>query len=385
MAVANPPGSVLIVGAGIIGTSIAYHLAASGSPGVTVVDRAGVAEGSTARATGAIRAQFTSTPNVALAHRSVTLFGRLSEDTGEPFDFRQHGYLFLLTDPDRLDAFRRAVDLQNSQGVPSRMLSPDEVADLYPQARTDDLLGATYCATDGSGSPTDAATAYARAARRAGAQVRTQCRVTGFLRDTGGAVCGVATTDGPIGADTVIVAAGPQSRELCRTLDLDIPVAPHRRQVCAIGPLDWVHPALPFVVDMGTGAYLHPGSAGSVIGGTDRDVGEGEDTTVDWDLVPALLDALVARFPAMAQATVTRAWAGLREMTPDDHALIGPVPEVPNLWLATGFSGHGFMQAPAVGEAVGQLLLRGASDIDITALRPSRFADGRPILEDGVF
>ncbi len=109
------------------------------------------------------------------------------------------------------------------------------------------------------------------------------------------------------------------------------------------------------------------------------------DTTVDWDLVPALLDALVARFPAMAQATVTRAWAGLREMTPDDHALIGPVPEVPNLWLATGFSGHGFMQAPAVGEAVGQLLLRGASDIDITALRPSRFADGRPILEDGVF
>ncbi len=87
--------------------------------------------------------------------------------------------------------------------------------------------------------------------------------VTGFLRDTGGAVCGVATTDGPIDADTVIVAAGPQSRELCRTLDLDIPVAPHRRQVCAIGPLDWVHPALPFVVDMGTGAYLHPGSAGA--------------------------------------------------------------------------------------------------------------------------
>jgi sarcosine oxidase subunit beta len=378
-------GRVVIVGAGIIGVSIAYHLAMLGHRDVLVLDRGGIGEGTTARATGGIRQQFTSAINARLVHRSVHLFEHLTETTGEPFDFRQHGYLFLLSQPAHHAAFARAVAMQNGLGIASRMLAPDEVAELYPQVRTDDLLGATYCPTDGSASPTDAVNAYAKAARRAGVTITTQCEVLGFRRDDGGHVRGVRTADGDIEAAVVVLAAGAFSRELGRDVGADLRVSPHRRQAFVIEPLPWLHRDRPFTVDLASGAYLHPETGPAVIGGNDRDVPEGTDITVDWDLLPSLLAALVARWPDMESAQVRRGWAGLREMTPDDHALVGPLDAVPGLWVATGFSGHGFMQAPAIGETVAQLMTTGASDIEISMLRAERFAEGRPIVEDGVF
>lgn len=379
-------GRVVVIGGGVVGASIAFHLSELGHDSVVVLDKGLLGEGATAHATGGIRQQFTSPINARLVHRSVSMFEDFEERTGEPFEFRRHGYLFLLGEQGDVAAFTRAVAMQNALGIPSRMVTPDEIKEIMPAARTDDLLAGSYCATDGSASPHDAVAGYAAAARRLGAEFRQRTEVTGVRRTGSGAVAGVRTPDGFIEAEVVIIAAGPQARDVGRLAGAELPVAPHRRQAFAVAPMEWVRPDLPLTVDITSGGYVHPEKGGGVvIGGNDRGIPEGTDTTVDRSLVETLVEALVDRFPVMENALVGRGWAGLREMTPDDHALVGPVGGVPGLWTASGFSGHGFMQAPAIGEAVSQLLLTGTSAIDLHALRISRFADGEAIREGVVF
>lgn len=369
-------GRVVVIGAGVVGASVAYHLTRAGHSDVVVLDRGLPGEGTTAAGTGGIRQQFTSRVNAALVHRSVELFTRFSDDTGHPFDFRQHGYLFVLTRPEDVEVFGEAVAMQQSLGIPSRLLAPDEIADVAPHARTSDVLGATYCPTDGSATPQDAVTGWLAAARAAGAEVRTRTEVTGFLNGPGGAVTGVRTTGDTVEAEVVIVATGPQARATAALAGVHVPVAPHRRQAFSIAPLPWLTGDLPLTVDLTSGAYLHPEkSGGGVIGGNDRSVPEGTGTSVDYSLVEPLCTALAHRFPGLSDAAVENGWAGLREMTPDDHAVVGPIGTAPGLWAAAGFSGHGFMQSPAIGEAIAQSLLKGVSDIDLTPLRHTRFAE----------
>lgn len=375
---------VVIVGGGIIGASVAFQLAERGFTDVTVVERHRIGEGSTAMATGGIRQQFTSRVNAAMVHRSIGFWTEFEQRTGAPFDFRRHGYLFLLTNDEQLATFERAVAMQNELGIDSRIVSADDVAELVPGTITDDLRGASYCASDGSGSPTDAVNGLTAAARRLGVDVRQNCEVTGLLT-AADQVVGVSTSQGDLEAGLVLVAAGPQAREVGRRLGIDLPVAPHRRQAFAVDRMDWLRPDMPLTVDLGTGAYIHPEASGAaIIGGNDRDVPEGIDTAVDQERVEPLVKALVDRWPRMADARVSRGWAGLREMTPDDHAVIGPVGPS-GLWAAVGFSGHGFMQAPAVGECLTAWWLDGLSPYDLTPLRPSRFAEGQPVIEEGVF
>ncbi|MBA0050174.1 FAD-binding oxidoreductase [Streptomyces sp. AJS327] len=376
-------GRIVIVGGGVVGTSLAFHLTQLGHREVVLIERGELGEGTTAYGTGGIRQQFTSRVNAQLVRRSVDFFSEFTERTGEPFDFRQHGYLFLLDDENTAAAFATAVRTQNELGVPSRLLTPEEVPALAPGVRLDGLVGAAYCPTDGSASPTDATAGFARAARRRGADIRRNTEVTGFLRDADGTVTGVRTTTEDVTASTVVIATGPQARALGRLAGIELPVAPHRRQAFAIAPLPWIDAAQPLTVDVGSGAYVHPEHGGSaVVGGNDRETPEGTDTSIDESRVEPLLEALVHRWPGMTEAAVVRGWAGLREMTPDDHALVG-ASEVPGLWAAVGFSGHGFMQAPAVGEALAELLLTGGSQLDLAPLRLSRFAEGRPV-DEGV-
>jgi glycine/D-amino acid oxidase-like deaminating enzyme len=376
---------VIVIGAGIIGVSIAYHLARLRHSDVLVLDRGLVGEGATAQATGGIRQQFTSEINATLVQRSVGQFIRLQDETGEPFEFRQHGYMFLLSTQEQMTTFAEAVAMQNRLGIPSRLLDPAAILDICPQISASGLLGAAYCATDGSGSPTDAASAYAKAAQRLGVTFRTRCTVRDFLTSQDGRVLGVRTDAGDFEAAVTVLAAGPQSKALGQQIGLTLAVSPHHRQVFVIDAPPWLHRDLPFTVDLGSGAYLHPESGRGLIGGTDRDSEESTDTKVHWHSLPVLLDALVSRWPALESARVMSGWAGLREMTPDDHALVGPIASVPGLWAATGFSGHGFMQAPAVGEAVAQQLLTGHSDVDLSPLRADRFAAGQGLPEAGVF
>lgn len=372
-------GPVVIIGGGVVGLSIAFHLAEAGYPEVTVLERDLVGEGTTARATGGIRQQFTSEVNVRMVRDSVEFFTRFAEHTGHPLDFRQHGYLFLLSTEQHRDAFRAAAEMQRRNGVPTELLTPDEVLTINPRIRVTDLLGAAYCATDGSASPNDAVQGFAHAARARGARILQHTEVTD-IELVDGAVRGVRTATGQrFDAEVVLIATGPGARRTGQLAGVELPVSPHRRQAFAIAPLPWLTRDLPLTVDLSSGAYLHS----EVVGGNDRDVPEGTDTEVDWSLTGPLIEALVHRIPAMADASITRGWAGLREMTPDDHAIVGPVPSVPGLWTAVGFSGHGFMQSPAVGQQVCGWLLDGRPSIDLGALRLARFAE-RELVVEGV-
>ncbi|MGI5281768.1 NAD(P)/FAD-dependent oxidoreductase [Nonomuraea polychroma] len=380
-------GRVVIVGGGVIGTSIAFHLSERGYRDVTVIERGLAGEGATAYATGGIRQQFSSRVNIELVRRSLPFWLDFAGRTGSPLDFRQHGYLFLISDPAMLAAFEANARLQRSLGVEVEVLDPHQAAELFPGIRTGDLAGATYTAGDGSASPSDAVAGYLRGARRQGVELRQRTEFLGLLTDAGGAVRGARTSAGDIEAELVVMAAGPQARAVGRLCGVDIPVSPHPRQAFATTPLDGLHGDLPLVVDLATGAYVHPEPAGTaIVGGNDRDAPSRDVATVDWSRVDSLAAALWHRFPALDGLEIVRGWAGLREMTADDHAIVGPVHEVPGLWVAAGFSGHGFMQSPAVGAALAQWWLEGAPPLDLTPLRPSRFADHlTPELETAVF
>lgn len=375
-------GPVVIVGGGVIGMALAFQLTRNGYRDVTVVERGRVGEGATARATGGIRQQFTVPVNVQLARRSVEFFAAFEDHTGSPLDFRRHGYLFLTTDPARLATLTDAVAMQNRHGVPSRILAPDRVGELLPQLRTSDLAGGSYCATDGSASPTDATYGLLKAARAAGAIVYQHRPVTGLRLGRDGQVIGVETDAGPLPAEAVVLAAGPWVAEVGARCGITLPVTAHSRQAFAIAPPEWLSHRLPLTVDLGTGAYLHPATTGGVIGGTDRDTPPGAKPAVDWTRLERLTAALSHRIPPIADARVIRGWAGLREMSPDDLALVGPVGRPPGLWVAAGFSGHGFMHAPAVGECLAAELLGRPSPVDLSPLRPDRFE--RPTTVEGI-
>ncbi len=385
-AVAAPDaGQVVIIGGGIIGMSIAYHLARAGHSDVIVLERGMVGEGSTARATGGIRQQFSSPVNALLSREAVAYFRQFEDLVGEPFTFRQHGYLFVTTSADLLETARAGVTMQQELGIAATMVTPGEIAHLHPAARTDDLVGGTYCATDGSGSPADVMQAYARQARRQGVQIRQHVAVIGIDCDDDRQVRQVLTTDGTVSADTVIDAAGPWAGQVSEMAGVPIPLTPRSRQAFALAPAAWVSGDMPFTVDLDSGAYFHAEDTGGVIGGTDRDQPASFEARVNEAGLERLITAATWRFPALADARVLRGWAGLREMTPDDHALVGPVASVPGFWVAAGFSGHGFMHAPVVGRELSQWLVTGSPGLDLSRLDPERFRDGKPVTEGLVF
>ena len=381
-------GRVVIVGGGIIGASIAYNLTNRGHRDVVLLERHRFGEGATRHATGGIRQQFSSRVNVELSRRSIPFWENFEDITGSPLDFRRHGYMFLLSDEAEFETFRNSIAMQRELGVTVHELRSDEIADVFPAARVDDLVGGTYTPEDGSASPSDALAGLLRAARAKGLEVCQQTHVYGLLRTSEGSIRAVETSAGPVAAEHVIIAAGPQSRVVGRECGVTIPVFPHSRQAFATAPVHAINSRLPLTVDMATGAYVHPEPAGgtAVIGGNDRDVNSSEIASVDWSRVSDLAQAVMGRFPALADLEITNGWAGLREMTPDDHAIVGPVEEQPGLWVVAGFSGHGFMQSPAVGEAAANWLLDGDPGLDLSALSLSRFTSAStPESETAVF
>lgn len=377
-------GRVIIVGGGVVGASIAFHLAMAGHTDVVIIERGRLGEGATAKATGGIRQQFSSSTNALLSHEAVEYFENFEDLVGEPFSFRQHGYLFVTTSPSVLNAARAGAEMQRGLGIPATVVSPDKIAELNPNMRTDDLVGGTYCATDGSGSPADLIQAFVVQARRRGVEIRQHTAVLAIECDDSRRVRAVITGEERLEADVVIDAAGPWAGHVADMVGVSIPLEPRPRQAFAIAPLPWMHGHLPLSVDLDTGAYLHPELSGGVIGGTDRDRGPGFDDSVDDRRLERLITAATARFPGLADAQILRGWAGLREMTPDDHAIVGPVASVSGFWLTVGFSGHGFMHSPVIGREVSRWLLTGAPGIDLNRLAPERFVAGAVQANEGL-
>ncbi len=372
--------SVVVVGGGVIGLSTAYHLAAAGVPDVVLVERDTFGSGSTCRAAGGVRAMFSDPVNIELGLRGLRVFERFAADFDQDIDLHRSGYLFLLDDPGDVADFEAAVALQNSLGVPSRMIEPAEARRLSPMIDTAGLLAAAWSPEDGHCTPESVVLGYAGAARRAGARLVPHCAVSG-VEVVDGEVRAVRTDGGRIETDTVVCAAGAWSRALGAMAGVDLPVEPVRRQILVTEPMPGVDPATPFTIDFATSLYFHREGPGLLLGMSDPDEAPGFSVARSDAWLPRLGAAIERRVPALAEVGIASGWAGLYEMTPDHNALVGEASSVSRFLYATGFSGHGFLMGPAIGEVMRDLVLGRPPVVDVTGLAVERFADGvRPEL-----
>ncbi|MFJ4577954.1 NAD(P)/FAD-dependent oxidoreductase [Streptomyces echinatus] len=373
----NLRARVVIVGGGVMGTSIAWHLARAGVRDVVLVERDELAAGSTSRAAGGVRAQFSDELNIRLGARSLEAFGRFGQEVGQDIGLHRVGYLFLLSTPEQVASFEAGVRLQNTLGVPSRLITPREARDLSPLITTDGLLAAAYSPDDGHCTPEAVVHGYASAARAHGARILRHTEVTGIEldRDT---ITAVTTTSGRIETDTVICAAGAWSRAVGAMAGVELPVRPLRRQIAVTEPVPGLPPTLPMTIDFTTSLYFHGEGPGLLLGMSDPDERPGFDTGTHDRWIPRLAEAMTRRAPALLDLRRTGGWAGLYENTPDHNALIGEAPTVSRFLYATGFSGHGFLQGPAVGEVVRDLYLGRIPFLDISPLSAGRFAADAP-------
>ena len=373
---------VVVVGGGVVGTSAAFHLAEAGVA-VCLLERDELAGGSTSRAAGGIRAQFSDPLNIAIGLRSIEAYTRFADSPGAEIDLRQVGYLFLLDRAEDVAAFEASVALQNDLGVPSRFVALDEVADLCPLVGLEGVLAATYCPIDGHASPEAVVQGYAGGARSHGATVVTRCAAERIVCD-GDAIRAIETTHGVIETGTVVCAAGVWSPALTRTAGLELPVVPYLREVAFTGQAPGLPDHIPLTIDFSTGFYFHREGPGLLFGMADPAQPPGLDAPTDPDWLLRVLSVAERRCPALLDLGIAGGWKGAYEITPDHNALVGESPRVERLLYATGFSGHGFLQGPAVGEIVRDLVLRTDPFVDVTPLSVERFADASPRPEHNV-
>ncbi|MEW1825050.1 FAD-binding oxidoreductase [Streptomyces sp. NPDC088196] len=368
---------VVVIGGGVIGTSIAYHLARAGVRDVVLVERDELAAGSTSKAAGGVRAQFSDGLNVQLGARSLEAFDRFEEDTGYDIGLHRVGYLFLLSTPEDVASFETGVRLQNSLDVPSRMIDPAEARRLSPLISTEGLIAAAYSPDDGHCTPEAVVHGYAAAARAHGATILRHTDVTG-IETHGDTITAVVTTLGRIDTNTVICAAGAWSKGIGAMAGVDLPVQPLRRQIAVTEPVTGLPPDLPMTIDFTTSLYFHTEGPGLLVGMSDPDERPGFATDTHDRWIPRLADAMRRRAPDLLELRRTGGWAGLYENTPDHNALIGEATSVSRFLYATGFSGHGFLQGPAVGEVVRDLYLGHVPFVDVSPLSAGRFAADAP-------
>jgi sarcosine oxidase, subunit beta len=355
---------VVIVGGGVIGTSIAFHLAEAGVD-VLLLERGELGSGSTSKAAGGVRAMFSDELNVRIGLRDLDAWRAFGERPGWEADFEQVGYLFLLARPEDVRRFEREVAMQNALGLPSRMLEPDEAHGLSPLARLEGILAAAHCPRAGFATPDAAVQGYAAGARRHGARIRSGCAMTGIEHEDG-RVWRIRSETGAVETGTVVCAGGVWSQEVGAMVGVDLPVTAERRRIAYTGPLEDLPKRIPMTIDLETGFYFHREGPGLLFGTSD--VCETQD---EW--LERAAPILERRAPMLLEAPIAGGWSGLYEMTPDHNALIGEAPGPSRFLYATGFSGHGFQQAPAVGEIVRDLYLRREPFVDISPL-----AAGRP-------
>jgi sarcosine oxidase subunit beta len=361
----------VIVGGGVIGTSAAFHLAEAGVE-VVLLERAQLGGGSTSRAAGGVRTQFSDALNVEIAARSMDAFRDFGRRPGWEIDLKQVGYLFVLSRESDVEQFERSVGLQNKQGLDCRMLTPSEVRELSPLVEGDDILAGAFSPGDGHATPEGVVQGYAFAARANGADIRVSCDVLD-IKLSGDEITEVVTDQGSIRTSTVICAAGAWSRACGAMVGVELPVTPLRRQVLFTEAMDGLPPHLPFTIDFESSFYFHREGPGLLMGMSDphEQPGFSVETTEDW--IPGLMEVVRRRAPRIADAGIRGGWAGLYEMTPDHNAIIGEAGDVSRFLYATGFSGHGFLQAPAVGEILRDLVLSRPTFADISPLSVERF------------
>ena len=365
---------VVIIGGGIIGTSIAYYLAKRGVSDVVLVERDLLAQATTGLSVGGIRQQFSHPANIRLSQHSLRVFKDFKEEFGVDIYFRAAGYLFMAQEESTWRGFLSSVETQRQHNVPVEVLSPDEIKRRWPYLRVDDLVGGTFGPEDGYADPYLAAMGFADRARKLGVRMEEKTEVTG-IRVRRDRVEGVETSGGPISAPTVVNAAGPWSGEIARMARLDLPVKPFRRQVFATSPFDAIPKPVPMIIDQDPGFYFRGEEPNLLMGMSDPDEPSSFNTHVERDFMEKVTEAAVKRAPILEKAEIIRGWGGLYTITPDDNPIIGEMPGIAGFFCAVGFSGHGFQHGPAVGLMVSELILDGRTDFDMKPFAWNRFDD----------
>ncbi len=376
---------VVIVGGGVMGASVAFHLARRGVPGVVLLEKEPFfGQGSTGRCAGGIRHQFSTDINIELSIKSIAMLERFEEETGQAIDIKQTGYLFLLTTPEEISQFQQNVARQRRHGVLSELWTIDQIAARVPLLNLDGIAGGTYYSRDGTADPSGVVNGYLAAARERNVQLFTGVEVTGIDVKAGGIV-GVQTNQGNLRTETVVNAAGPWSALVAALAGVDLPIQPERQQILVTRPMPVIPSDFPFVIDFHQRLYFHREGDGLLTGMSITDQPPTFVQTVDPDWTLKHMDRAMARLPIMEAAGRLTEWAGLYEVTPDAHPIIGPVKAVHGLYVVAGFSGHGFMHGPIAGLLITEQIFDGsAHTLDISSLRPERFAEGNPIQEFNV-
>jgi sarcosine oxidase subunit beta len=359
----NP--EVVIIGGGVIGVSIAFHLAKLGCHNVAVLEKNYVGSGSTEKCAGGIRQQFSVPANIRLSMESVRFFEHFTEQTGSEIDFHQNGYLMLATTEADRETLRDNVTLQQQLGLQVDFLLGQDVIKLVPGLNADDILGASFCPSDGYADPYSVVNGFVYSAKQLGVRIIEGAEVTG-IEIIGNKVTGVNTTAGRISSPIVINAAGPYAGIVGKMVGLDIPVKPVRRHIFVTEPVfhrdsltqDSRWRTLPMVVDFHNGFWLRREGSCLIFGMRNPAEKEGFDISIDWDFFTTGLAPVAGkRLPLLADIGIMRAQAGLHPDNPDDMAILGGAPGIRGLYLACGLSGHGFMHSPAVGRLMAELVL----------------------------
>ena len=378
---------VVLIGGGIVGSSIAYHLVAAGCKNVLVLEReTAQGKGSTGKSMGGVRAQFSTPVNIQMSLYSIPFYASFEERLGHPCDYRPQGYLFCATSEKHMAYLRANYEKQVAMGLKNvRLVAGDEIRNQFPQLRGNDIVGGSFCSTDGFVDPYSAMVGLMTWASDRGATLWKNAGVTGIARNRGS--FDVLTTRDTISTRTVVNCAGAWAAPIAKMAGIDLPVEPLRRMLVPTEPFDQFPHTAPMIIDMSTGFHFRPESRGFLLAWNDPEETPGYKTDFETGFIEKILTLAADRVPVFENVEVNpqRAWAGLYEMTPDYHPILGESPEVVGFFFANGFSGHGVMHAPATGKILSDLILTGKTDlIDVSLLNFSRFAEGRAIHETAV-
>ncbi|MDI6755135.1 MAG: FAD-binding oxidoreductase [Thermodesulfobacteriota bacterium] len=371
---------IVIIGGGIIGVSVAYYLGKMGAKNIVVFEKNLIGEGSTGLCAGGIRRQWSTEINMHFAMKSFEVFQNFEDEFGASPEFHQIGYLFLARDEEELKTFTKNIEIQHRFGVPSQLLTRDEIKKEWPFLQTEDIFGGSYCHTDGYAGPYEVTSAIAKGARRYGVKFFEKTEVTA-IEVQGTHIVSVTTPSGRVETPIVVNAAGPWAANVGKLVRVEIPVNPIRRQLFVTDTFKGIPPSVPLTIDYKQNFYFRREGELVLLSGP-QDQEPSFNLTTDFDSMVETAEKATHRVPVFREARIARGWAGLYEISPDNHAILSKVPEVEGLILAVGFSGHGFQHGPLAGMVIAELILNGRADtIDINPLKLTRFKEGKAIKE----
>jgi sarcosine oxidase subunit beta len=373
---------IVIVGGGIVGCATAFELARRKAGRVVLLEKEPLlGTGATAKCAGGIRAQFSSEINCRVSQLAERIFLDFENEIGVPAAYERVGYLFCLSREDDVASFRRQLAMWQELGLDARWLSPADIRAKVPLLAADDILGGTFCSTDGIADAGEYMIAYEKQARRFGVEIRTSAEVAA-VHVSQGRVTGVTAGGRRMATGLVINCAGPYAASIGRMAGVAVPVVPTKRQIAKTAPLDWLPEDLPMIVDIASGLYMHRESGGMLMGWADPATPPGYDISTDADYTDEIIMRALARMPRLETAEIAHAWGGLYEVTPDHNAIMGPAETCAGFWNCTGFSGHGFMHAPAAGRLVAEWIVDGVPSIDLSRLALERFQETAAIAKE---